>query len=352
MSITKEDFGVSKRGEKASLYTITNASGAYIKVTDYGVTIVEVVVPDRSGTLTDVVLGYDSLDGYMNNDGYFGATIGRNGNRVANAAFSLNGKEYKMQANEGNNNLHSGPDGFDQFVWPVKEISEETNSITFSRISPDGEQGFPGNLNVSVRVEFSDDNELILDYSGACDADTVTNLTNHSYFNLAGHDSGSNSEIMLQIFGSAFTPVGDSTSIPTGEIRPVEGTPMDFREPKPIGKDIDADYEQLNLTGGYDHNYVLDDYEKGVGRLAVKAWSEKTGIAMDMITDTPGVQLYAGNFITDRAGRNGATYHKRSAFCLETQYYPDAVNQPEFPSPVTKAGELYESATIYRFYVR
>lgn len=352
MSITKEAFGVTARGEQASIYKLMNSSGAYMKVTDYGVTIVQVVVPDREGKLTDVVLGYDSLDGYMANDGYFGATIGRSGNRTANAAFTINGIEYHMQANEGVNNLHSGPDGFDQVVWQVKEIAEDQNSITFGRISPDGEQGFPGNLNISIRIEFSEENELIIDYSGACDADTVLNLTNHSYFNLSGHGSGDNSGTELQIFADAITPVKDSASIPTGEIRPVEGTPMDFREPKPIGKEIDADYDQLQFAGGYDHNYVLNDYEKGVGRLAARAWAEDTGIAMDMITDLPGVQFYAGNFIQERTGKEGAVYSKRSGFCLETQYFPNAVNQPEFPSPVVKAGTLYETATIYHFYTR
>ncbi|MGI6070809.1 MAG: aldose epimerase family protein [Blautia sp.] len=352
MSITKEPFGCTARGEQASVYQLTNASGAYMRVTDYGAIIVSIVVPDRDGRLIDVALGYDSVEGYEKSDCHFGATIGRSGNRTANAAFTINGKEYHMGANESGNNLHSGPVGYDDVMWDVKEISEEENSITFGRISPDGEQGFPGNFNITVRMEFSDSNEVIIQYEGVADQDTLINMTNHSYFNLSGHDSGSICENQLQILAEAITPVADSASIPTGELRPVEGTPMDFRTPKLIGRDIDAVYDQLEYAGGFDHNYVLDDYEEGIDRVVADAYSPKTGIGMEVTTDLPGVQFYAGNYIIQEHGKNGALYEKRAGFCLETQQFPNAVNQPEFPSPVVKAGTLYQTLTIYRFYTK
>lgn len=352
MSITKEPFGVSPSGMAVSVYQLTNASGAYVRVMDLGATILELKVPDKDGKLTDVVLGHDSVEDYLNSTCYFGATIGRNGNRIANASFSLNGKTYRLGTNDGKNNLHSGPAGFDRLLWQVKEISQEENSIIFGRISPAGEQGFPGTMNIQVKMEFSNSNELMIQYLGVTDEDTVMNLTNHSYFNLSGHDSGSVQDQELQILADAITPVADSASIPTGELRPVEGTPMDFRQPKPIGKDIAEDYDQLIYGNGYDHNYVTNDYVPGKCRLIASGYSKETGIAMDVHTDLPGVQFYSANFVEKEPGKQGAVYGKRSAFCLETQYFPDAVNQKQFPSPILKAGTFGETTTVYRFYVK
>ncbi len=349
MSVVKYEFGMTKDKEMVSKYRLQNQSGAYIEVLDYGAILHSVVVPDKEGSMKDVVLGYDKVEGYENGTCFFGATIGRNGNRIAKGKFVINGKEYQMVQNENVNNLHSGPNGYESRMWSVKEINDTENSITFGLNSPDKDQGFPGNFDISLKYEMSEDNELIIHYTGVCDQDTVANMTNHSYFNLNGHEDGSNADLLLTIHADAFTPVQDSASIPTGEIAPVAGTPMDFTKAKPIGRDIDTDFEQLNFTGGYDHNYVLNDYEPGVERVIAKVYSEKTGITMEVSTDLPGVQFYAGNFVKHEEGKNGAIYGKRSALCLETQYYPDSINQENFQSPVLKQGQAYNTVTIYRF---
>ncbi len=349
MSVTKYEFGVTKDQETVTMYRLQNHSGAYIEVLDYGAILRSVVVFDKEGSKKDVVLGYDKVESYENGTCFFGATIGRNGNRIANGRFVINGSEYQMAQNENGNNLHSGPNGYERRMWSVKEIDEEQNSITFGINSPDQDQGFPGNFDIAVKYEMSEDNELIIHYTGECDQDTVANLTNHSYFNLNGHEDGSNADLLLTIYADDYTPVQDSASIPTGEIAPVLGTPMDFTTEKPIGQDIDADFEQLKFTGGYDHNYVLNDYEPGVERVIAKVYSQKTGISMEVSTDLPGVQFYAGNFVEHEEGKNGAIYGKRSALCLETQYYPDSVNQENFQSPILRKGQSYNTVTIYRF---
>ena len=351
MSVTKSLFGKTEAGQEVSVYRLQNRAGSYIEVLDFGAILRAVVVPDKDGKMTDVVLGYDSVAGYENGTCFFGATIGRSGNRIAGGTFEINGVTYQMAQNENNNNLHSGPDGYEKRIWAVKEIREEENSVTFALNSPDQDQGFPGNFDIMVKYEMSEANEVIIHYMGSSDQDTVANLTNHSYFNPQGHDSGSNSDILLQIYADNYTPVADSASIPTGEIAPVKGTPMDFTEEKPIGKDINADFEQLKFTGGYDHNYVLNGYEKGIERVVAKAYAPKTGIAMEVTTDLPGVQFYAANFVENEQGKNGAVYGKRSAFCLETQYYPDSINQKNFESPILEQGETYNTVTIYRFSV-
>ncbi len=320
-----------------------------MKVSDHGATLVSLLVPDKDHVMRDVVLGYDEASSYENNTGYFGATIGRNGNRIGNSRMMIDGKLCEIPANENENNLHSGPNGFDRALWEVKATSD--NSITLFHLSTEEEQGFPGNLKVEVTYTLTDANAVEISYRGEADKTTVMNFTNHSYFNLNGHDSGSIEGQELQILADRYTPVKDSKSIPTGEIALVEGTPMDFRAMKPIGQDINADFDQIRFTDGYDHNFVLSD-KAGEMKAMANAYCKESGIAMEACTDCCGVQFYAGNFITDRKGKGGADYHKRQAFCLESQFYPDAVNHENFPSPIVKAGNVFTSKTAYRFYVR
>ena len=341
-------FGITKKGEQASLYTLKNSNHVTIKVTDYGATLVSLLVPSKDGQLKDVVLGYDNVTGYEEHTCYFGATIGRNGNRIKDSRFTIDGKEYKIDENENHNNLHSGKNGFNSVIWEVRAHTD--HSITFYHYSTEEEQKFPGNMQITVTYKITEDNTLHIVYNGKADADTIMNCTNHSYFNLNGHESGSVEGQILQILADAYTPVADSASIPTGEIAPVEGTPMDFRTEKTIGQDINADFEQLHFTGGYDHNYVLG--RPGEKKVMANAYSKESVIAMEAATDCCGVQFYAGNFIGEQAGKDEAAYHDRSGFCLESQFYPNAVNEPDFPSPVVKAGDTYHTETTYRFYLK
>ena len=352
MSVSERRFGVLPTGEPVRIFHLENKSGAYIEVTEFGARLVKVCVPDKDGKLTDVVLGYDDLESYEVNGCFFGATIGRSGNRIGGAKFSVYGKEVVLAQNENDNNLHSGPDGFEKKLWKVAETSQEKNYIVFNRISPDGENGYPGEFDVSVKYEFTEENELKIHYQGVCDEPTIANMTNHSYFNLAGEGSGTAMDQYLTLHAKYYTPVIDSHSIPSGEYAEVAGTPMDFNVSKKIGQDIDADFEQLKFTGGYDHNYVTDNYAKGNRRLIATAYSDKSGIAMDVTSDCPCVQLYAGNFIEQEKGKNGHIYTKRDAFCLETQVEPNAINVENFHSPLLEAGEQYDSTTSYRFYTR
>lgn len=345
----KISFGKTKKGEEATLYVLENRNHTTVKVTDYGATLVAFLFTDKNGKKQDVVLGYENVTGYEENNSYFGATVGRNGNRIANSQMVINGKVWKIEANENGNSLHSGKNGFNNRMWKVAKSSD--NSITFSHFSPQEEQGFPGNMDVEVTYTITENDTLEIAYQAKADADTVMNFTNHSYFNLGGQDSGVITGQKLQILAEAYTPIKDSTCIPTGEIAPVAGTPMDFRTMKPIGQDIDADFEQIKLTGGYDHNYVLSD-KTGEMRIMANAYCEETGIAMEAATDCCGVQLYAGNSIGAQKGKNGVIYGDRNGFCLESQFYPNAVNQENFPSPIVKAGEIYTSKTTYRLYVR
>ena len=349
--VTQRTFGTLPSGEEVQIYHLENKSGAFAEVLQFGAILVKLCVPDRDGRLTDVVLGYDDLAGYEVNGCFFGATIGRSGNRIAQSRFTLDGKEIVLTPNEGANNLHSGPDGFEKKMWTALEISEDKNAVTFSRISPDGENGFPGEFNVSVTYEMTEENELRIVYGGVCDQTTIANMTNHSYFNLAGEGSGSAMDQYLTIHAEQYTPVGEG-SIPLGENAAVEGTPMDFRKAHKIGDEIEADFEQLRITGGYDHNYVTDGYNKASIREIAEAWSEKTGIQMNVLTDCPCVQFYAANFVDQEHGKNGHVYNKREAFCLETQVEPNAVNVENFHSPILEAGERYYSETIYRFSVK
>ena len=348
MDIERSGFGTTRDGQQVSLYKISNSSGAYITVTDYGASLVSVAVPDRDGKLTDVTLGYDSVTGYETYSGHLGAVIGRYGNRIEGGAFNLNGTDYQLALNEGgHNNLHSGPDGYEYRMWQTA-VNEQNGCVAFSLHSPDGDQGFPGSLDVTVTYKFTEDNRVTLHYDAVCDKDTVVNMTNHSYFNLNGEGTGSIMDHELRIDADGYTPV-DEFSIPYGTVDPVEGTPFDFRTAKVIGRDAGTECEQLAHTGGYDHNFALN----GSGfREVVEAYSPKTGIAMTVTTDQPGVQFYAGNFIRDAVGKGGKIYHKNDGFCLETQHFPNAVNVLAFESPRLDAGERYSTTTCYAFSVK
>ena len=342
-----EAFGSIQSGKKATLYILENKNHTVVKVTDFGATLVSVLFADKDGVMKDMVLGYDDAASYEKGTRCFGATIGRNGNRIKGARFTIDGKEWVIEANENNNSLHSGKNGFNHLMWEMKESGD--NYVTFYHYSPQEEQGFPGNMHVTVTYTLDDEDTVHITYHAKADADTVMNFTNHSYFNLAGHDSGVMLDQKLQLFADAYTPDEDSHSIPTGEIAPVAGTPMDFTTMKPIGQDINADFEQLHFTGGYDHNYVLSD-KPGTMRQMAKAECDASGIAMDAYTECCGVQLYAGNFIGTQTGKGGVTYGDRHGFCLESQFYPNAVNEKNFPSPVVPANTEYHSETKYHFY--
>jgi len=347
----KQPFGKTKEGVEATLYSLKNKNGMTVNVTDFGANIVNIFVPDKNGNFDDVVLGYDNVTGYEDNVPGFGSFIGRHANRIGGAAFELNGKKYELEKNDGENNLHSGFKGYNKFFYEVETFEDEdSSSIELSRLSPHMEQGFPGNLDISVTYTLTDENELVIEYLAATDKDTIVNLTNHSYFNLSGHKSGSVLNHKVMINADKFTPTDDAL-IPTGEIRDVTGTPMDFRKLKPLGQDINADYEPLKQAGGYDHNYVLNisgnDVEK-VGELV----DDKSGRVMEIFTDMPGMQLYTGNFLKDEQGKDGAIYKKHGGVCFETQFFPDSCNKPQFPSCVLKAGNEYEYVTIYKFLAR
>ncbi len=322
---------------------IANSKGMRAEVCTLGATLVSLFFKDKNGVEKDLVLGYDNPADYLNHTTYFGATVGRNGNRIKNGKFTLNGTEYLLEKNDGENNLHSGSKGLCYKEWEVEKETE--NSVTLSSVSKDLEQGFPGTMTAKVTYAIGEDNALSIDYEAVSDKDTVANFTNHSYFNLGGHDSGTMVNQKLKLYSSKFTPV-DGTLIPTGELRDVKGTPMDFTEFKAIGKEIDAEDEQLKFGGGYDHNFIVDG--KGY-RLMAEAVSEDTGIHMKAYTDAPAVQFYAGNFIKKQVGRGGCAYDDRHGFCLESQYCPDAVNNPAFESPILKAGETYRTRTVYQF---
>ena len=349
MSVTKSAFGKTPDGKEVTLYTITNASGMQAKLTDLGATIVSVILQSKNEKDTDVILGYDDADGYFANSCYFGAVIGRNGNRIDKGRFKIGDIEYQLDINDNDNNLHSGRNGFDHRLWETERVSDD--SVTFFLKDADMEQGFPGNFQISVTYTLTDDGTLRLHYEGECDQDTVANVTNHVYFNLSGHDSGTILDQEMMLRAACYTPVRDGQAIPTGEIAPVAGTPMDFTTPKKIGERIDSDFEQLAFVGGYDHNYVIRE-DKGAVEKFAEAYSPATGICLEAYTDLPGVQFYAGNFITDHVGKAGAIYRKRQGFCLESQYYPDAINQEGFAKPILKAGEKLDTTTCYKFSVR
>ena len=341
----QRSFGKNSKGEAATLYTFENKNGVVMEVSDFGATLYSLLVPDKERNLCDVVLGYDDPLGYEGPAGtFFGATVGRNANRICKGKYTLNGKEYQLDTNNNGNNLHSGLDFYSFRIWNVKETTE--NSITFSLHSPDGDQGYPGALDMDVTYTLTEDNAVQIDYYGVPDQDTIVNMTNHSYFNLNGHASGNVLDQEVWVDADSFTRA-DETSIPTGEIVPVEGTPMDFRVKKTVGRDIEESYEALVFGKGYDHNWCLNN--QGKFAKVAEMSSELSGITMEVYTDLPGVQIYTGNYIFAETGKGGVIYKQRQGMCFETQYYPDAINHDKFPSPVCKAGEVYQTRTTYKF---
>lgn len=338
------DFGKTREGAPVRIFTLTNKNGVEATITNYGGRVVSLKVPDKKGAMGDVVLGFDSLEGYLNENPYFGALIGRYGNRIGHAQFTLDGALYKVPKNDGDNSLHGGTRGFDKVVWTPRELPDGGLELTY--LSKDGEEGYPGNCKVTVVYHLTDDNELRLDYSASSDKDTVVNLTNHSYFNLKG--SGDILGHMLTLNADHFTPV-DGGLIPTGVLKPVAGTPFDFRKATAIGERIEQSDEQLKLGKGYDHNWVLNKKGSELS-LAARVEEPTTGRVMEVRTTQPGIQFYTGNFLDGSLkGKKGVVYARRSALCLETQHFPDSPNKPKFPSTVLKAGATFKSTTIYKF---
>ena len=352
-SITHKPFGTTTDGQSVDIYTLRNRSGMEAHITNYGGIVVSLTAPDRNGKFADVVLGYNDLDTYMKPPfPYFGAIIGRYGNRIAKGRFTLNGVEYKLAINNGENSLHGGIKGFDKQVWTARERKSANGpALVLSYLSKDGEEGYPGNLRVTVVYTLTNKNELRIDYTATTDKDTVTNLTHHSYFNLAGEGNGDILNHNLILRAESFVPT-DAASIPTGEIRNVSGTPFDFRKANTIGERINNDDEQLKFGGGYDHTWVIEG-RMGTLRQAAIAYEPTSGREMEVWTTEPGVQFYTGNFL-DAAiiGKSGKPYPRRSGFCLETQHYPDSPNEPKFPTTTLRKGATYHSTTIYRFSAR
>ncbi len=350
MAVKSASMGKLEDGREVKVYTLTNAKGTEAAFLDFGAIWYSMLVKDKDGKQRDMLLGSGDLKILPKNPGHMGEVVGRNANRIGGAIFTLNGKTYSLAVNDNNaNNLHSGPDYWRLRSWQAETgESEQGSYVRFSLHSPDGDQGYPGNADVTVTYTLSAEDAVHIHYEGSADQDTVFNLTNHAYFNVAGQDSGSVLDHLVWLNADSFTPA-DALSIPTGEIRPVEGTPMDFRTAKPVGQDIGADFDQLNYAKGYDHNWCLNDADGSV-RLVGSVYAEESGIKMEIYTDLEGVQFYTANYLEEPGvGKGGRDYHIRDAYCFETQHYPDAVNKPDFPTPFVKAGEKYETETIYRF---
>lgn len=346
----KEGFEKTIDGKKTDLYILKNKKHMQAAITNYGGRVVGLIVPDKDGVPTDVVIGFDNVDDYTKGaDTYFGALIGRYGNRIAKGKFTLDGKEYSLPINNEPNSLHGGPLGFSRVVWEAKQLSD--SQLELSYLAKDGEEGYPGNLNVKVTYTLTDENELKIDYQASTDKSTVVNLTNHSFFNLNGEGSGSVNNHYMQINADSYTPV-DSTLIPTGKIESVKGTPFDFTTAATIGSRIDADNQQLKFGQGYDHNYVIAAKKLGAQQKVAIVTGDKSGIVMEVYTVEPGIQFYGGNFMDgSHKLKGGSSDDRRSAFCLETQHFPDSPNQPAFPSTVLKPGDTYKTSTTYKFLV-
>ena len=345
------NFNATIDGKQASLYLLKNKNNVQVAITNYGGRIVSILVPDKDGKLVDVALGYEKVSGYQQaNEPYFGALIGRVGNRIGKGTFILEGETVKIPVNNGENSLHGGSKGFDAQVWDAKKVNDHI--LELSRVSPDGEEGYPGNLRVKVIYTLTDDNAIKMDYTATTDKTTVVNLTNHAYFNLNGEGNGDINDHILQINASKITPV-DAALIPTGELRDVTGTPFDFSKPTPIGERVNANDEQLKLGTGYDHNFVLTDGSKNL-KPAARVVGPKTGITLEVLTTEPAMQFYGGNFLdgklTDTKG--GKVYQHRTGFCLETQHYPDSPNKSAFPTITLQPGETYQTTTLYKFGVQ
>jgi aldose 1-epimerase len=351
VNVKKEAYGKMPDGTPVDLYTLTNANGMQAGIITYGGIVVSLTAPDRNAKYADVVLGMDSLAGYQAEAAFFGALIGRYGNRIGGGHFTLNGKTYQLPKNDGDNTLHGGAKGFDKHVWTAKEVSREGGpSVELSYVSKDGEEGFPGTLISKVVYTLTNKNELNIDYTATTDKDTVVNLTNHSYFNLAGQGEGDILQHQVTIYADNFTPV-DKGLIPTGQIKPVKGTPFDFTIATAIGARIGQQDEQLVFGKGYDHNWVLNP---GSGmKKAAEVYEPKSGRVMEVLTMEPALQFYTGNFLDGTIkGKGGMPYPRRGAFCMETQHYPDSPNKPSFPSTMLKPGQTYHTATMYRFSAR
>jgi aldose 1-epimerase len=343
----RQPYGALPDGSPAEIFTLTNRHGAQARVTNYGGIVVSLTVPDREGQMGDVVLGYDDLDGYLQQNPYFGSIVGRYGNRIGNASFVLGTDTFRLASNNGVNHIHGGVVGFDKILWRPEDVSTpEAPAVRLTYRSPDGEEGYPGNLDVAVTYSFNDRNELRIDYEATTDRETIVNLTNHSYFNLSGAPDILGHEMMIE--ADHITPV-DAGLIPTGALLDVTGTPFDFRQPSPIGARIGDPHEQMVLGRGYDHNYVLDG-TRGELKLAARVYEPATGRVMEVLTTQPGVQFYSGNFLNGSiTGKGGTVYGHRSGFCLETQHFPDSPNKPQFPSTLLRPGDTYRHTTVYRF---
>ena len=342
-----EAFGQTQEGRSVERFTLRNRNRVEITAITYGAIITSIRVPDRAGTIADVALGFDTVDGYLTEHPYFGAVVGRYGNRIAGGRFTLDGTTYALAINNPPNHLHGGVRGFDKHVWQAERLAG-TNGIAFTRVSPDGEEGYPGTLNARVSYVLSDDNQLSMEYEATTDKATPVNLTQHTYFNLAGHDAGPVLDHELTINADRFVAV-DRAFIPTGELRPVAGTPMDFRTPARIGERIGAADDQITFGRGYDHTWVLNG-GGAAPRFAARAVDRRSGRTLDVLTTEPGVQFYSGNFLDGTVtGKGGTTYQHRGGFCLETQHYPDSPNQKAFPSTILRPGQTYRTRTVWRF---
>lgn len=349
-AITQRVFGTTPAGETVTEFTLINRKNSVAKVINFGGVITELHVPDRNGKLDDVVLGFETLEPYLEKSPFFGALIGRVGNRIANARFTLDGVTYELEPNNGSNSLHGGVQGFDKKLWQAEPFeSDKGPGLILSLLSEDGDQGFPGNLHVKVIYQFTHDDEIIVDYSATTDKATPVNLTQHSYFNLAG--KGDILSHTMQIFADHINAVNEA-QIPVGEPMPVGGTPFDFRSPRQIGEQIDADHEQIKNGLGYDHNFLLNQSCYKAMTLAARVEEETSGRVLEVYTEEPGVQFYSGNFLDGSLTGKGITYHRRTGFCLEPQHAPDSINQPQFPSIVLPPGEEYKTRTIFKLSVK
>jgi aldose 1-epimerase len=349
-AIHRKPFGRLAGGEEATLYTFRAENGLCVSITNYGGTITSIWAPDREGALGDVVLGYDTLEGYLAGRSYFGALIGRFGNRLNRGKFTLDGTEYTLNVNDGAHHLHGGPGGFDKILWQIAP-ERSGSKLTLTHLSRDGEEGYPGNLQIEVTYSLPTPDTLQIQYRAETDKPTPINLTNHSYFNLAGHAAGEILDHELTLFAELFTPV-DAALIPTGELRAVAGTPFDFRHPRRIRDGVDANEEQIRFAGGYDHNFVILRKSGDAPQIAARVRDPLSGRTLEVLTLEPGFQFYSGNFLDgSEKGKGGTIYRYRSGLCLETQHFPNSPNQPSFPSTILRPGEVFESITLYRFTV-
>lgn len=346
----KEDFVTELDGKPIRLYKLTNKNGVTVEITNFGGKIVTIIVPDRDGNLKDIVLGFDTIEEYIKGNTYFGALIGRSANRIRKGRFVLEGKVYQLSQNIGENHLHGGVKGFNDVVWDA-DFNEENQVLELTYLSKDGEEGYPGNLTVKTSFSLTDENELEISYHAETDKTTIVNLTSHPFFNLRGEGNGDVLDHEVMINADAFTAVNEDV-IPSGEIRDVTGTPMDLREYTPIRKDIDADDEQIRLGSGFDHNWVINK-DEGVMAYAAAAYEPESGRLLEVWTDQPGIQLYTGNFLDGSdIGKGGKIYERRTAFCFETQHFPDSPNHENFPSTVLKPGEIYNYTCTYKFSIK